>query len=169
MPACGLKAAQEWCFVNLDLRQTKAVRMGGNNGGRNSENKKPKLETRTDKNKKGEPKQLLSESDRGTFIDLNSTNINILFQSARALRERSMAIRSQTEVDLFLGTLVKKEDVERDVFSVMRQLRDQLMNIPKRMAPELYKQTSVAELEKKLADEIRSVLESTSKKLLKED
>ena len=169
MPARSLKAAQRWCFVNLDLRQMKAVRMGGNNGGRESKNKKPNLETKTDNNKKREPKQLLSEGNRDTLIDLDSTNINILFKSARAFKEKSMAVRTKVEVDLFLGTLVRKEDVERDTFAVMRQLRDQFMNIPKRMAPELYEQPSVAELEKKLAAEIRSVLESTSKKLLKED
>ncbi len=47
MPTHSLKAALFWRSSRLEIRQTKAVRMGGNNGGKGPKNRKPKPEAKT--------------------------------------------------------------------------------------------------------------------------
>lgn len=164
MPAYSLRAAQEWRLARLEIRQTKAVRMCGNNGGKRPKKWNPKEEPKSTQKINITQKRLLL---KGAIINLESTNANTLFLSARALKEKSLALHAQAKVDLLLGTLLKREDVEREVFAAARQFRDQLLNLPKRISPDLFEQKNPSELEKVLATEIRQILKATSIKLFK--
>ncbi len=118
---------------------------------------KAELKTIKSRDKEGGEKQ-----GNQLEIDLSSINADVLFTRARAVKEKALAQQAEAETSLFIGTLVKKEDVERGVYTSARMLRDQLINLSKRIAPELFEQKNVAKLEKLLASEMRTVLESTS-------
>ncbi len=165
MPTHTVRAAEKWRSAKLDISQTKSMRMNGNNGknGKNGSKKRgAKEELKTIDKKIGKDKE---KSGEQIEIDLSSVDADVLFTRARAVKEKALAQQAEAETALFTGTLVTKEDVNRGVATAARQLRDHLVNLSRRIAPELLEQKSVAKLEKLLAAEIRTVLESASLKM----
>lgn len=63
------------------------------------------------------------------------------------------------------GLLVKKEDVEKEIFSIFRLLRDSITNIPNRLSADLSVETSQKQIEKMLKKEIDSTLDDIADKI----
>lgn len=85
------------------------------------------------------------------------------FFKARADREEAGAARELLELRKLQGELVERESVERALFEASRMLRDQVLNVPKRVAGDLSGMTNAGEIELKLTAELRRALEEFSK------
>lgn len=73
-------------------------------------------------------------------------------------RERAEADLAELELRQRRGELVKKSDVERELFAVNRSLRDRLAGIPDRIAPMLASETDVTRCHAIVAAELRAAL-----------
>ncbi len=104
----------------------------------------------------------LKEHVHATQLDLNGTDARELFDNARALREKSLALREAAEYENYINTLCKREEVERLIFERGRQFRDGLMALSRRLSPELVGK-SHAEIEETLSGELRRTLTDFSK------
>lgn len=81
------------------------------------------------------------------------------FQQARTLREAYMARLAKLEFDEKSGLLVKAEAVKNEAFKVARIVRDNMLNIPDRIAAELANETNQFKIHQRLTAEIRRALE----------
>lgn len=81
------------------------------------------------------------------------------FQQARTLREAYMARLAKLEFDEKSGLLVKADAVKNEAFKVARIVRDNMLNIPDRVAGELANETSQFKIHQRLTAEIRRALE----------
>jgi hypothetical protein len=72
------------------------------------------------------------------------------------LREKRIAI------DVRLGQLVEKKAVAKILFEGDRILREQILNLPARLAPELAAETDVAKIQLRLDAAIRQALSATA-------
>lgn len=81
------------------------------------------------------------------------------FQQARTLREAYMARLAKLEFDEKSGLLVKADAVKNEAFRVARIVRDNLLNIPDRIAAELANETNQFKVHQRLTQEIRRALE----------
>ena len=164
MPVTGYKRAKAWYDKHIQSPQKKSVRMGGNHAGGRGKKRNQKAEP---EEVKKDTSKTQSELDlREGEIDLESTNSTTLFFSSRASKEKSLAIQAKAELDVYLGTLIKKEDVERDTFAVMRQLRDRLMTVPKRISAAVASEKGVRKCERIITDEIVRTLQGVSGKFI---
>lgn len=84
------------------------------------------------------------------------------FAQARAENERLKAKLRRLEYEREKGLLIKREDVERGAFQMYRTAREAILNIPARIAAELVQQEDVLEIERRLRDHFRAVLEDLS-------
>lgn len=73
-------------------------------------------------------------------------------------RERAEAELAELELRERRGELVKKADVERELFAVQRALRDRITGIPDRIAPIVAAETDVGRCHEIMAAEIRAAL-----------
>ncbi len=73
-------------------------------------------------------------------------------------RERAEADLAELELRERRGELVKKADVEREIFGVQRALRDRLSGIPDRIAPMLAAESDVTRCHAIVAAELRAAL-----------
>lgn len=73
-------------------------------------------------------------------------------------RERAEADLAELELRERRGELVKKSDVEREIFAVQRALRDRLAGIPDRIAPMLAAEADVTRCHAIVAAELRAAL-----------
>lgn len=96
-------------------------------------------------------------------LDLETTNADELFKNARALKEKSAALQAEAERQKFIGELVLKSDIEKIIFERGRQFRDGLMNLSRRLAPELTGLSGISEIEALLTKEHRAILMEFSK------
>lgn len=81
------------------------------------------------------------------------------FQQARTLREAYMARLAKLEFDEKSGLLVKADAVKNEAFKVARTVRDNMLNIPDRIAAELANETNQFKIHQRLTQEIRRALE----------
>lgn len=81
------------------------------------------------------------------------------FQQARTLREAYMARLAKLEFEEKSGKLVQVEAVKNEAFKVARIVRDNLLNIPDRVAGELANETNQFKIHQRLSHEIRRALE----------
>lgn len=81
------------------------------------------------------------------------------FNEARTLRERYQAQLARLEFEEKAGKLVDGESVRREYFKQARVARDNLMNIPDRLAPMLIGRTDLHEVRMLLLEEIHKVCE----------
>lgn len=81
------------------------------------------------------------------------------FQQARTLREAYMARLAKLEFDEKSGLLVKADAVKNEAFRTARIVRDNLLNIPDRIAAELANETNQFKVHQRLTQEIRRALE----------
>lgn len=72
------------------------------------------------------------------------------------------AIKEQLSLDELQGELVKVSDVYDQLYSIMVTLRESMLNIPSRYAPELASLTDVSDIENLLDAAIREQLGSTA-------
>lgn len=81
------------------------------------------------------------------------------FQQARTLREAYMARLAKLEFEEKSGRLVAADAVKNEAFRVARIVRDNLLNIPDRVAGELANETNQFKVHQRLTQEIRRALE----------
>lgn len=81
------------------------------------------------------------------------------FQESKALHEHYKAALKKLEFDEKAGTLVKKEDVNKEMFECARGTRDALMAIPNRVASVLAAETDADAIKNRLDGEIRVALQ----------
>lgn len=84
------------------------------------------------------------------------------FQQARTLREAYMARLAKLEFDEKSGLLVRADAVKNEAFKVARTVRDNMLNIPDRIAAELANETNQFKVHQRLTAEIRRALEDLS-------
>ena len=113
MPTDSLEVAIEWRRMNLDTTNTKAWRIDGNTGLK-----------RSNENNSNKSFEEFTHSVKSVQLDLETTNAEELYQNARALKEKALALREAAEYEKFMGDLCKKEEVERVSFARGRQFRD---------------------------------------------
>jgi hypothetical protein len=85
---------------------------------------------------------------------------NMTFNEARTLRERYQAQLARLEFEEKAGKLIDAEVVRREYFKQARTARDNLLNIPDRLAPMLLGRTELHEVRMLLLEEIHKVCES---------
>lgn len=81
------------------------------------------------------------------------------FQQARTLREAYMARLAKLEFEEKSGKLVPSEAVKNEAFKTARIVRDNLLNIPDRVAGELAAEANAFKVHQRLTLEIRRALE----------
>lgn len=81
------------------------------------------------------------------------------FQQARTLREAYMARLARLEFEEKSKLLVRTEAVKNEAFKIARVVRDNLLNIPDRVAAELANETNQFKVHQRLTHEIRRALE----------
>lgn len=81
------------------------------------------------------------------------------FQQARTLREAYMARLARLEFEEKSKQLVRADAVKNEAFKVARVVRDNLLNIPDRVAAELANETNQFKVHQRLTHEIRRALE----------
>lgn len=87
---------------------------------------------------------------------------NIDFQKARAMREHYLAMQAKNEFLRSQRTLVERDRVEHAAFALARLQRDSFMGLPTKIAPTLAAINDPWELEKKLQEAIRNLLDDMS-------
>lgn len=75
--------------------------------------------------------------------------------------ERARVLR--LEADLKAGKLLDAEEVKRDVFEAARVTRDNVMNVPDRVAAELAAESDPARVHARLGDELEKALEAVGR------
>lgn len=158
-PVDSLESALLWREKNLDFTQIKKSRILGNEGGKMSKPASQVNETEVVSSDLAEMLHKVNESQ----LDLETTNADELFKNSRALKEKSAALQAAAEHEKFTGELVLKADVEKIIFERARQFRDGLINLSRRLSPELAGLSGVSEIESLLAKEHRLILEAFSK------
>lgn len=96
-------------------------------------------------------------------LDLGSEDAQVLFNNARALKEKAAALQAAAEHEKFIGDLVEKSQVEKIIFERARQFRDGLMTCKRRISPELAGIESSKDIENILDREFRMLLENFAK------
>ena len=81
------------------------------------------------------------------------------FQQARTLREAYMARLARLEFEEKSALLVRADAVKNEAFKVARTVRDNMLNIPDRVAAELANETNQFKVHQRLTQEIRRALE----------
>lgn len=81
---------------------------------------------------------------------------------SRARREHYAAEKARLEALQGRGELITAADVKKEAFSLARAVRDALMTIPDRLAPELAACTDARQVHQLLSDEIRVALRGLS-------
>lgn len=156
MPTHSLESSIALRKQNLDVTQTKKWRIDGNSGIKcQSEN----FEAKADADSRNRFNQVNCDSPQ---LDLKSTDADVLFKNARALKEKAAALLAMAEYDKFMGNLVLRDHVERIIFERARQYRDGLLSCSRRIAPEIAGRTNITEIEGVLNREFRLLLQDFS-------
>lgn len=85
------------------------------------------------------------------------------YWTARTQREEAEAEKAQLEVRKMRGDLVDRERVERASYEAGRLLRDMVLSVPSKVAPEVLALASPQAVEARLRDELRKVLSELSR------
>ncbi|MBP9871579.1 MAG: hypothetical protein KBC53_08820 [Nitrosomonas sp.] len=96
-------------------------------------------------------------------LDLGSKDAQVLFNNARALKEKAAALQAAAEHEKFIGDLVEKSQVEKIIFERARQFRDGLITCKHRISPELAGIESSKDIENILDREFRILLAGFAK------
>lgn len=97
MPTDSLEVAIEWRRMNLDTTNTKEWRIDGNTGLK-----------RSNENNSNKSFERLTNTIQSRQLDLETTNAEELYQNARALKEKALALREAAEYEKFIGELCRK-------------------------------------------------------------
>lgn len=82
------------------------------------------------------------------------------FAESRAKREHYQAELARLELEAKQGALIPADDVKKQAFTAARQVRDQMLNLPDRLAAELAACSDQFEVHRLLTGEIRKALET---------
>ena len=82
------------------------------------------------------------------------------YNQARAVKEAYLARLTKLDLDQRSGLLVSVDSVKNEAFKIARQVRDSMLNIPDRIAPELAGETDTFKIHLRLTEEIRKALEA---------
>lgn len=77
---------------------------------------------------------------------------------AKTKRENYLAEKARLEYEEQIGTLVLADAVQKSLFKATREMRDSLMNIPGKLAPELASMDDVFSITKFLENSVRQSL-----------
>lgn len=80
------------------------------------------------------------------------------YQSARARRERAEAEKAELDLAERKGELKRVEQVRAPIAAALLSLREGLLQLPKRLAPQLVAEQDQSLIERKLDTEIRAQL-----------
>lgn len=80
------------------------------------------------------------------------------YSRARAVRENYLARLAKIDYEERTGRLVSKDEIQVAAFNRFRQFRDQMLNIPDRLAATLAAETDPGKVYEILASEIRKAL-----------
>lgn len=89
-----------------------------------------------------------------------TTNPTLVEAQTEAMLERGRKLR--LENDLREGALVEADKAAREAFDFARTLRENILNIPGRLAAELAAERDAARVHHRLEDALREALESTA-------
>lgn len=111
---------------------------------------------------------LQSSRRKKTIINPDDPDIETIgeihkFNDERAKKEHFEARLSEIKLKEKLGELVSAEEVVSDAHEISQKIRNSILNIPKRVAPELAAINDAFEIEKYLDKEFRNVLEELSR------
>ena len=89
---------------------------------------------------------------------LPQDSVSAAFAKARAEKETHQAELARMQVEQQAGRLVDIEEVKRQHFALARQVREALLNLPDRIAPELVQLPTLFDAHSKLTAEIKTML-----------
>lgn len=95
-------------------------------------------------------------------LDLETTNADELFKNSRALKEKSAALQAAAEHEAYIGELWPRKDMEIILRERSRQVREGMMSIKKKIAPNLSGLANIKEIELLLDAEFRALLDQFS-------
>lgn len=81
---------------------------------------------------------------------------------AQADEKEQLALLAELKVRQQQGLLVEREQVARDVFKIARTLRDGLLNVPGKVAPEIAAMDDPFQIQKRLESMFRDILTDLS-------
>lgn len=113
-----------------------------------------------------DPIMASEEWSRNTKPTLNnkieSKDESDLYYKSRAEKEKYLAFLAKLEYEKKTGEVLDKEDTKRTIIKVVTSVRDALLNIPDRIAPELVAISDHFTMVEKLRLEIHRTLEALS-------
>lgn len=102
------------------------------------------------------------KGDRGRPADGDGGN-GAAYWNARTMREKAEAEMAEMKRRQMAGELVERSSVEAAAFTYGRVIRDSVLGVPVRLAPELVRLTDAWEIEQRMAEALRLVLEDVAK------
>lgn len=96
-------------------------------------------------------------------LNLESKNAQELYNNAKALKEKALALQADVDYKKAIGELVEREVVEKIIFERARQFRDGVTATSKRIAPLIVGKESLKEIESLIDEELRYMLDQFSK------
>lgn len=96
-------------------------------------------------------------------LSLDSKNAQELYNNAKALKEKALALQADVDYKKAIGDLVERDVVEKIIFERARQFRDGVSATSKRLAPLIVGKDSLKEVEILINDELRYMLDQFSK------
>jgi hypothetical protein len=99
----------------------------------------------------------------GDEIEADQLGLAPDFQKARAMREHYLALQEQANFHTQQGALVERKAVENAAYNAGRLVRDQLLGLPPRLAPEMAGMTDPWQIERLLTAAIRQALEDAER------
>lgn len=107
-------------------------------------------------NPSGDGARLRHAQARGGVIDgLEETRT---YQTARAVKEKFLAMTAKLEYESAAGNVVVRNDVHKAAFEAARKLRDTLHSVCKQVAPNIVNVDDPAKIEMCLLDEVNKAL-----------
>lgn len=97
--------------------------------------------------------------------ELEQTEVVRRKRLAEMLKVEHEARLKEIEVEKAEGKLLVAEEVERNIYDAVKTLRDNIINIPSRLASRVAAETDEKKIEQILDKEIRTALENLSKKM----
>lgn len=96
-------------------------------------------------------------------VKTESEETELDFHAARTIREIAEAKTAEFKLNILKNDYVERDQVEKLIFERGRQFRDGLVSMSRRIAPQIAGNTDIPEIEKIIANEVRSTLEEFCK------
>jgi hypothetical protein len=90
----------------------------------------------------------------------------LTYADARARKENFVAKLKHIELEQKLGNILPREQVSQTIETLFRVHRDRILNIPNRVAAQIFEQTSISDVHALLESELRASLEELSTTLV---